>query len=68
MSSTVDVAHACQLPVAEVGPALAAITEDQWFDRTSIRVKERDLANVEIGFGNADGGCVVVGLHNGKVE
>lgn len=68
MSSTVDVEQARRLPIEEVGPALCAITEDQWFDRSSIRVKERELANVEIGFGNADGGSVVVGLHNGKVE
>ncbi|MFL5886317.1 MAG: ATP-binding protein [Thermoleophilaceae bacterium] len=68
MSSTIDVAQACALPPDEVGTALAAITEDQWFDRTSVRVKERELANVEIGFGNADGGVIVVGIHDGQVE
>lgn len=68
MSSTVDVEQARRLPADQVGPALLAITEDQWFDRSSIRIKPRDLGNVEIGFGNADGGTVVVGLHNGKME
>ncbi len=68
MSSTVDIEHALGLTARDVGDALLEITEDQWFDRKSILVKERDLANVEIGFGNADGGRIVVGLHDGKVE
>lgn len=68
MSSTKDVERARRLPPEESGAALLEITEDQWFDRKSILIKERDLADVEIGFGNADGGCIVVGLRNGKVE
>lgn len=68
MSSTVDVEHARRLRREETGPALAAVTEDQWLDRSSIRVKPRELAKVEIGFGNADGGVVVVGIHDGEIE
>jgi len=68
MSSTVDVEQARRLPVGDVGAALAVIGEDQWFDRSSVRVKARGLANVEIAFGNADGGTVVVGIHDGQVE
>jgi ATP-dependent DNA helicase RecG len=41
-SSAVDMA--LTLPPAEVGPALLALTEDQWFDRKSIKIAPADLA------------------------
>ena len=68
MSSTRDVAKALDRPAAEVGQALAAISEDQWFDRKSARIQSRDLADAEIAFANADGGTIVVGLEAGSVE
>ena len=55
-------------PVEAVGPELLALPEDQWLERKSARIAARDLANALIGFANADGGLVVVGLHDGKVE
>ena len=42
--------------------------ENQWFDRKSARIEPRDLANAMLGFANADGGRLVVGIHNGEVE
>lgn len=57
-----------QLPVAERGPALLGLKEDQWFDRKSARVAPRELGNTEVGFANAEGGVVVVGLSDGRVE
>lgn len=42
--------------------------EDQWFDRKSFRIKDYDLAADMIGFANADGGRIVVGIHNGELE
>src|SRR6202020_2364453 len=56
------------LAPAEVGPALLELVEDQWFERKSARISARDLGDALIGFANADGGIVVVGLHDGKVE
>jgi len=53
---------------AEVGRLLVALVEDQWFDRKSARIEARKLAEALIGFANADGGTVVVGLHDGSVE
>lgn len=53
---------------AEVGPLLLAAPEDQWFDRKSARIAPRDLADVLIGFANADGGMVAVGLRDASVE
>lgn len=52
----------------KVGRLLGDLPEDQWLDRKSARVKPSDLANSMIGFANADGGLIVVGLHGGKVE
>lgn len=53
---------------AEVGVLLLAAPEDQWFDRKSARIAPRDLADVLIGFANADGGIVAVGLRDAAVE
>lgn len=68
MSSTRELGHALRLPTDEVGDALNAIPEDQWFDRKSFRIAPRELANVMIGLANADGGTLIVGVHDGKVE
>jgi ATP-dependent DNA helicase RecG len=48
--------------------ALVAKREDQWFDRKSFRVKDYDLAAALIGFANADGGRIAVGIHKGEIE
>src|SRR3954464_11145103 len=53
---------------ADVGAELLELEEDQWLERKSARISARDLADTLIGFANADGGIVVVGLHNGVVE
>ncbi|MGO9448170.1 MAG: ATP-binding protein [Solirubrobacteraceae bacterium] len=50
------------------GRLLADLPEDQWFERKSSKIAARDLADFLIGFGNADGGTLVVGLRGGKVE
>ena len=42
--------------------------ENQWFDRKSIRTEAKDIANWMIGFANADGGRLVIGIHNGQIE
>jgi ATP-dependent DNA helicase RecG len=65
---TVGVERAFNLPPLERGKALLAVSEDQWFDRKSSRIGAQDLANVLIGMANADGGVIVIGLHNRKVE
>jgi ATP-dependent DNA helicase RecG len=65
---TVAVENALSAPPEEVGAELVCIAEDQWLERKSARIAPRDLANTLIGFANADGGIVVVGLSDGEVE
>lgn len=65
---TVAAEKALNGPIEEVGQDLLAIREGQWFERKSNRIAPRDLANALIGFANADGGLLVVGLHDGIVE
>jgi ATP-dependent DNA helicase RecG len=66
--STVQVEQALAANPEELGPAVLALREDQWFDRKSARIAPRELADVLIGFGNAEGGTVVVGVWRGAVE
>ena len=65
---TLAVENALNAPPAEVGAQLALLPEDQWFERKSSRIAPRDLAKALIGFANADGGTLVVGLSDGEVE
>jgi ATP-dependent DNA helicase RecG len=53
---------------AAVGRQILALPEDQWLERKSSRIGARALADTLIGLANADGGLVVIGLHDGKVE
>lgn len=65
---TIAVESALSAPPSEVGLELAGLPEDQWLERKSTRIAPRDLANTLIGFANADGGTIVVGLSGGEVE
>lgn len=65
---TVAAEKALNGPRERVGSGLLALRESQWLERKSNRIAPRDLANVLIGFANADGGLVVVGLHDGEIE
>jgi ATP-dependent DNA helicase RecG len=65
---TLAVENALNAPPVEVGPQLASLSEDQWFERKSSRIAPLDLAKALIGFANADGGMLVVGLDDGEVE
>lgn len=52
----------------EIGPALLAVSEDQWFERKSARAAPKDVANDLIAFANAEGGVLVIGLSEGRVQ
>lgn len=66
--STVTAQQALALRPAERGPALLQSPEDQWFDRKSSRISPRELADWLVGFANAEGGIIVLGLWDGHVE
>lgn len=65
---TIAVETALRVLPSEVGANLIQLSEDQWLERKSSRIAPRDLANTLIGFANADGGIVIVGLADGEVE
>jgi ATP-dependent DNA helicase RecG len=66
--STVGVEAALGLPPGDRATALSSLPEDQWFDRKSARISPQKLAESLIGFGNAEGGTVIVGVSDGDVE
>ena len=53
---------------SDVGRRLLALPEDQWFDRKSICVRAQDLDRPLTAFANAEGGVIVIGLSEGRVE
>jgi len=65
-SNLVD--HVLALAPDDLGPAIVNLAEDQWFDRKSIRVASKDLARTLVAFANAEGGTVIIGVHDGVVE
>lgn len=63
-----EVGAALALPRDEVGAALLALREDQWFDRKGAQIEAKALGPPLVAFANAEGGVVLVGLSNGKVQ
>lgn len=60
-----------QLKLLPEDQALKALTdqrEDQWFERKSARTQARSLADLMVGLANAEGGIIVLGIHDGEVE
>ena len=47
---------------------LLALKESQWYERKSSRIQPKALAQSLVAMANADGGTLVVGLHDGKVD
>jgi ATP-dependent DNA helicase RecG len=42
--------------------------EGQWLERVSGRIQARDVGDLMVGFANAEGGLLAIGLHDGRVE
>lgn len=63
-----EVDRALHASIDTVAEALLRLPEDQWFERKSSRIAPKDLAVAISAFANAEGGVVVVGLHDGEVE
>lgn len=63
-----DVDRVLALPPDEAVEQLVGLPEDQWFERKAGRISARELAVPLVAMANAEGGCVVVGIHNGTVD
>ncbi|MFT4166610.1 MAG: ATP-binding protein [Microlunatus sp.] len=63
-----DVDRVLSLSGPRATTGLAELAEDQWFERKSARIAPRDLAVPLVAFANAEGGYIVVGIHDGVVE
>lgn len=63
-----DVDRVLALPAQEAVEQLVALRESQWFERKSGRVSAKDLAVPLVAMANAEGGYVVVGIHDGAVD
>ena len=56
------------LPVGDLIEFLTRHPEDQWLDRTSARSNARHIGDLLVGFANAEGGSIAIGIHNGLIE
>lgn len=63
-----DVDRVLALPHDEAAEQLVQLRESQWFERKSGRTSARDLAVPLVAMANAEGGYVVVGIHDSTVE
>jgi ATP-dependent DNA helicase RecG len=63
-----EVDAALASPAAAVVEALLALDEGQWYDRKSAKVAAKDLAVTMVAMANAEGGAIVVGLHDGSAD
>lgn len=66
--SSIQVDFCLNLPTGERASGLLSIREDQWYERKSARVSPRDFVKAVTAFANAEGGVVIVGLSQGRVE
>lgn len=52
----------------EILDLLRTRPEDQWFDRKSVRVRARELADAMVALANAEGGLIAIGLSDREIE
>jgi ATP-dependent DNA helicase RecG len=63
-----DIDEALAATPVEIGERLVSLPEGQWFERKSVRIKPAKLAEALVGFANAEGGTIVIGIHDGTIE
>lgn len=66
--SNADIDRALNAEVPDRANALIALREGQWYDRKSLSISGVKLAESIVGFANAEGGVIVLGLRDGIVE
>lgn len=63
-----EVDAALALSRDQIGPALLALREDQWFERKGAQIEAKALGAPLVAFANAEGGVVIIGVGNSKVQ
>lgn len=63
-----DLGQLSLLPENDRVDSLARGQENQWFERVSSRTHPRELGNLLVGFANAEGGLILIGIHNRRIE
>lgn len=63
-----DVDRVLALPSNQALEQLVHLRESQWFERKSGRISAKDLAVPLVAMANAEGGYVVIGIHDGTVD
>jgi ATP-dependent DNA helicase RecG len=63
-----EVDRVLALPPEEAVTQLTTLREGQWFERKSGRTATKDIATPLIAMANAEGGYVVIGIHDGVVD
>lgn len=63
-----DIDRALALPTDEALTGMLRLPENQWLERKSGRIGAKELAVPLVAMANAEGGYVVVGLHDGVVD
>jgi len=66
--SPAEVDRILALPADETIEHLVQLRESQWFERKSGRISAKDLAIPLVAMANAEGGYVVVGIHDGTAD
>lgn len=68
MRKPLTLAQLDRLTGRELVEALRTRSEDQWLERKSARIRAQDLAQFFVGFANAEGGILVIGMYGGRIE
>jgi ATP-dependent DNA helicase RecG len=68
MAARVSIEQLTLLPSDARLELLLERPEGQWLERVSARIQARDVGDLMIGFANAEGGLLAIGLHDGRVE
>lgn len=68
VTSNADIDQALNADRLHRARDLLALREGQWYDRKSFEISAAKFAESLVGFANADGGVIVLGLNAGVVE
>src|SRR6266508_2468304 len=68
LTASPDIEQLKLLPADDIIEFLTTRREDQWLDRKSVRTTARQLGDSLVGFANAEGGLIAIGIHGRQIE